>query len=334
MMRRASTLILALGAGLVAPAAALAHDGVTHPDEAAALRHDWMSAWSVPWPEIVVLTVIAALYASRARQLGRRLPRWRAACFVGGVVVLLLAGASPIDAVGEGGVFWVHMVQHMMIGDLAALLLVLGVSGPILQPVLQFRWAQKLRVLAHPLVAFPVWAVVLVGWHIPVLYEAAIANETVHALEHISFLTAGIIVWAPMLETLPGPEWFGTGAKLGFLMGVRSVDAILANAFWWAGTAFYAQYETTAPRWGLTALEDQGHAGTVMMSWTGTVTLILAVIFFFRMAREGEMRQALIESGLDPTAVRRAVRYGRGEVLARRYGVTLGDPTEATTSRW
>lgn len=330
MTLRGRTALLALGVGLAAPAAALGHGGVTHPDEAAALRHDWMTAWSIPWPEIAVLTVITALYASRARQLGTRLPKWRAACFVGAVVVLLLAGASPIDAVGEGGLFWVHMVQHMMIGDLAALLLVLGVTGPILQPVLQFRWAQKLRVLTHPLVAFPIWAAVLIGWHIPVLYEAAISNEIVHAVEHISFLTAGVIVWAPMLETLPGPEWFGTGAKLGFLMGVRSVDAILANAFWWSGTAFYAQYEITAPVWGLSAVQDQGHAGTVMMTWTGTVTLILAVILFFRMAREGEMRQTLIESGLDPVAVRRAVRYGRGEVLARRYGVTLSNGPEVT----
>ena len=63
-----------------------------------------------------------------------------------------------------------------------------------------------------------------------------------------------------------------------------------------------------------------------MMGWTGTVTLIVAGILFFRMAREGELRQELLERGLDPTAVRRAVRYGRGELLAARYGVTLGDP--------
>ncbi len=298
-------------------------DGIE--DRAEALRDSWMSAWVIPWPLIAVLSIFGALYASRARQLGSRLPRWRVTCFVAGAVVLLFAVSSPLDAVGEEGVFWVHMLQHMLIGDLAALLLVLGITGPILQPVLQFNWAQRLRVLTHPVVAFVVWAVLFVGWHIPVLYEAALTNTFVHFVEHISFLTAGVVMWAALLEALPAPEWFGTGAKLGFLAGVRVVDAILANAFWWAGSAFYARYETSAPVWGLTAVEDQGHAGTVMMSWTGTVTLIFAVILFFRMAREGEMRQVLIEKGLDPVSVRRAVRYGRAETLARRHGVTLDD---------
>ncbi len=294
-------------------------------DGAVALRESWMSAWVIPWPLIAVLGIAGALYASRARQLGSRLPRWRVTCFLSGAVVLLFAVSSPLDAVGEEGVFWVHMLQHMLIGDLAALLLVLGITGPILQPVLQFSWAQRLRVLTHPVVAFVVWAVVFVGWHVPVLYEAALTNTFVHFVEHISFITAGVVMWAALLEALPAPEWFGTGAKLGFLAGVRTVDAILANAFWWAGSAFYPRYEASAPVWGLTAVEDQGHAGTVMMSWTGTVTLIFAVILFFRMAREGEMRQVLIEKGLDPVSVRRAVRYGRAETLARRHGVTLND---------
>ena len=311
---------------LTLPATAVAHGGVTHQSEAVALRHDWTSAWNPSWPEFVLIVVAAALYISRAKTLGRRLPRWRATCFAAGLVVLAFAGASPIDAIGEGGLFSVHMVQHMLIGDLAALLLVLGVTGPILQPALQFRVVQRLRSLTHPMAACAIWAAILIGWHIPVLYEAALGNPVVHAAEHASFLLGGALMWAPILETLPAPEWFGTGAKLAYVGGIRTVDAILANAFWWAGTPFYDTYEQTAPLWGISALQDQGYAGTVMMGWTGTVTLIVAGFLFFRMAREGELRQELIERGLDPVAVRRAVRYGRGELLASRHGVTLGDP--------
>ena len=272
------------------------------------------------------------LYAIRARRLGPRLPRWRAACFFSGLVVLGLAGASPIDPIGEHGVFWVHMLQHMMIGDLAALLLMLGITGPILQPALQFRFVQRLRKLTHPMVACLIWAGLLILWHTPVLYQAALDNSFIHGIEHASFLMGGMLMWAPVLETLPAPEWFGTGAKLGYILGIRMIDAIIANAFWWAGTPFYARYEDTAPLWGLTALEDQGYAGTVMMTWTGTVTLILAGILFFRMAREGELRQQLIERGIDPVAVRRAVRYGRGEILAARHGVSLGDRPPPTAA--
>lgn len=317
---------LGVAALLSLPAVAAAHGGVTHESEAVALRHNWLSAWNPSWPEFVLIAVAAVLYIGRARTLGPRLPRWRAVCFAAALVVIALAGASPLDAVGEGGLFSVHMLQHMLIGDLAGLLLVLGVSGPILQPALQFRVVQRLRKLTHPMAACGLWAVILIGWHIPVLYEAALANDAVHAVEHATFLLGGVLMWAPVMETLPAPEWFGTGAKLAYVGGIRTVDAIVANAFWWAGTPFYDTYETTAPLWGLSALEDQGYAGTVMMGWTGTVTLIVAGILFFRMAREGELRQELLERGLDPVAVRRAVRYGRGELLAARYGVTLGDP--------
>ncbi len=274
----------------------------------------------------VLVGVALFLYLHRARTLGKRLPRWRLSCFVSGLVVLVLAGSSPIDAIGEGGLFSVHMLQHMLIGDLAGLLLVLGVTGPILQPALKFRAVQRLQTLTHPLAACVLWATILIGWHIPVMYEAALSNQAIHALEHATFLLGGMLMWAPLLETLPAPEWFGTGAKLAYVGGVRTVDAIVANAFWWAGTPFYASYETTAPLWGVSALQDQGNAGTVMMAWTGTVTLIVAGILFFRMAREGELRQQLLERGLDPIAVRRAVRYGRGELFAARHDVTPADP--------
>ena len=327
MIRRVA---LAAGALLALPAVATAQSG-DRMAEAIALRDNWTSAWSPSVPEFTFITIAIVFYAIQARRLGRRLPRWRAACFFGGLLVIGLAGASPIDPIGEQGVFWVHMLQHMLIGDLAALLLVLGVTGPILQPALRFRVVQRLRKLTHPMAACLLWAGILLVWHTPVMYEASLHNSFIHALEHTSFLIGGILMWAPVLETLPAPEWFGTGAKLVYIGGIRFVDAILANAFWWAGTPFYASYEKTAPLWVLTALEDQGYAGTVMMTWTGTVTLILAGILFFRMAREGELRQQLIERGMDPVAVRRAVRYGRGEILAARHGASIGDRPPPTT---
>jgi cytochrome c oxidase assembly factor CtaG len=323
MLRRAA--LAASAAALAAPAVAAAQTDAQRLSQATALRANWTSAWSASFVEFTFITVAMVLYANRARRLGPRLPRWRALCFFAGLAVLALAGASPIDPIGEEGVFWVHMLQHMMIGDLAALLIVLGITGPILQPALQFRVVQKLRKLTHPMVACLIWAGILILWHTPLLYQASLSSNFVHGLEHASFLAGGILMWAPVVEMLPGPEWFGTGAKLVYILGIRTIDAIIANVFWWAGTPFYAKYEATAPLWGVTALEDQGYAGTVMMAWTGTVTLILAGILFLRMAREGELRQQLIERGIDPVAVRRAVRYGRGEILAARHGVSIGE---------
>lgn len=320
--RTARTVVLA---GLLAlPATAVAATDAELLASAEQLRRDWPRAWGAAWSELVIAAIAIVLYAVRASRLGPRLPRWRAACFAAGVLVLLFSTGSPLDPLGEEGLFAFHMLQHMLLGDLAALLLVLGVTGPVLQPVLKYRWVQWFRRLTHPLVAFILWAVLLIGWHIPVMYEAALSNSWIHGLEHISFLTAGVVMWAPIMESLPAPEWFGSGAKLLYLTAVRAVDAVVANVFLWSGSVFYDRYEVTAPVWGLSPLADQGYAGMVMMTWTGVATIAVSTILFFRMAREGELRQELIDRGLDPVAVRRAVRYGRGEALARRHGIDIG----------
>jgi cytochrome c oxidase assembly factor CtaG len=192
--------------------------------------------------------------------------------------------------------------------------LLAGLTGPILRPALAFL--HRLRFLAHPFVALPLWALDLYVWHLPFLYEAAVRHEAVHALEHLCFFTGGAIMWLPVLETLPAPEWFGTGAKLGYIAVVRVVETVLGNAFFWAGSVFYpAVYVHRQRLWGLSPLSDQGIAGAVMMIEGSIVTLVAIAWLFLRMASEGELRQRLLERGLDARTVRRAVRYGRAEEL-------------------
>ena len=309
----------------VVPGVAAAMSDAERLQKAEEVRRDWMRGWNPAWVELVFAIVIIALYSIRAGQLGDRLPRWRVVCFFSGILVMTFAVSSPLDPVGEYGLFFVHMAQHMLLGDLAALLIVLGVNGPMLRPLLTKRWVQSLQKLTHPVVAFVLWGVLFIGWHLPFLYGSSLDNEVVHAFQHVSFITAGILLWAPVFEVFPGPEWFGTGAKIVYLFAVRSIDMVLSNIFWWSGTVIYPRYEETAPLWGISAHADQVHAGTVMMAWTGTITLVVAAIFFFRMAKESSIRQALIEGGVDPRAARRAVRYGRGEVLAKRYGIEITD---------
>ena len=123
----------------------------------------------------------------------------------------MLALNSPIDALGEQHFFFLHMTQHVMLGDLAPLSSCVGLTGPVLRPVLASRSVERLRILAHPLVALPVWAVNLYVWHIPFLYDAALHHDSVHALEHFLFFTCGCLMWEPVVETLPAPAWFGTG---------------------------------------------------------------------------------------------------------------------------
>jgi putative membrane protein len=208
------------------------------------------------------------------------------------------------------------MVQHLLLGDLGPLFIVAGLTGPLLRPLLSVRAIRALKFLAHPLVALPLWTVNLLAWHLPTLWEAALSHESVHALEHICFFVAGAIMWAAVVEVLPGPEWFGTAAKMGYVVAVRLVSTVLGNVLIWAGTPFYGLYEHADRPWGLSAEADQGIAGGIMMIEGSLLTIGVLAWLFLRLAQEGELRQRLLERGLDPRAVRRAVRYGRGQELS------------------
>ena len=273
-----------------------------------------LTSWTFDLLQLLPIALVAAAYGVRARTLARRgqpVPGWRIALFALGIALLVVAVASPIAEIGEEELFSFHMAQHLLIGDLAPLCLLAGVTGPILRPLLALPGVMRLRVLANPFVALPIWAANLALWHVPAFYEAAVENGAVHALEHVAFFTAGIVLWLPVLETLPAPEWFGTGAKLGYVVGVRLVGTLIGNVFVWGGQPFYDVYESGDDFLGLSPSGDQSLAGSLMMLEGSIVTIVALAWLFLRLAQEGEVRQQLLESGHDARTVRRAVRYRR-----------------------
>lgn len=274
--------------------------------------------WSFDPAKLLPLALAAFLYWRRAltlRERGAPVPTWRQLLFGVGLLLAFAALASPIDRIGEERLFSFHMLQHVLLGDLAPLCIVAGLTGPLLRPVLALSWIERLRFLAHPLVALPLWTLNLFLWHLPAAYEAALSSAGVHALQHICFFTFGALMWAPVVEVLPGPMWFGTGWKLGYIVVVRLLETLLGNVFLWSGTVFYGTYERAERLWGISPLADQGIAGAVMMIEGSLVTIGALAWLFLKLAAEGELRQQLLERGLDPRAVNRAVRYGRAEEL-------------------
>jgi cytochrome c oxidase assembly factor CtaG len=277
------------------------------------------AGWSPNPLQLAAPLLVAIAYGIRVRNLARRgrpVPWARRAAFYLGVAVVVAAVASPIDSVGEERLFWVHMVQHLMLGDIGALLIVCGLTGPILRPLLAARPVRALRILAHPLVAIPVWAVNLYVWHLPVLYEAALRHDAVHALEHFLFLTTGALMWAAIIEPLPGPLWFGSGPKAACVLVIRTLQAALANVFIWSGTAFYDFYAPGEHASGIAPETDQAIAGAIMFVEGAVVTLVVFAWLFLRWFGEAEVRQRLEDEGTDAERSARAARYRRSE-LAR-----------------
>jgi len=169
-----------------------------------------LTSWNADPLQLAPILAVSYLYARRARSLSRRslpVPAWRQFLFWLGIGLLLLALVTPIEALGEEDFFFMHMTQHVLIGDLAPLCFAAGLTGPILRPVLAIRFFDRLRFLTNPLVALPLWGINLYVWHVPFLYEAALGHDAVHALEHFMFFTAGFLMWSPVVETLPAPAW-------------------------------------------------------------------------------------------------------------------------------
>jgi putative membrane protein len=268
----------------------------------------------------------ALLYGMRERTLrarGAPLPAWRQWCWYGGLALIVVTLVSPIGHISDE-LFAVHMVEHLLIADIAALLLVLGLTGPMLQPILHLRELRWLRVFAHPAVALPVWAVNFYVWHLPALYQGAVENDWVHALEHLLMVSCGIAMWMALLGPLPKPAWFGNLARLFYIIAVRLIETVLANVLLWSGTVLYPRYAAGERSWHVSPLADQATAGGVMMIEGSLVTIGLFCWLFLRAARQAEERQELLDlaalRGIELSEQRaaRAVAAGRGEALRRR----------------
>ena len=275
--------------------------------------------------QIGPVVIVGLLYARRARTLapsGKAVPRWRQGCFYAGCLLIV----SALTGLGSDSqeLLYVHMIEHLMVGDIAALLIVLGLTGPLIAPILRIPFFDRLRVIAHPLIAFPLWALDLYIWHLPVLYQAALRNPGVHALQHAMFLGFGINMWMCLLGPLPMPSWFGNLGRLIYIVAVRLTGTVLGNLFLWSGTVFYSYYLTGDATNHISPLADQNLAGAIMMVEESLLTLGLFCWLFLRAAKESEERQDLLDwaraNGIELSESRaaRAVAAGRGAELKRR----------------
>lgn len=286
--------------------------------------------------QLLPALVAAGLYAARVHRLRgtpRAVPGWRQACELGGLLLIVAAIASPVGHVADE-LFAVHMAEHLVIGDLATLLIVVGLTGPVIAPVLRLPGMGVLRVLAHPVLAFALWAGNLYLWHLPAVHEAAVRGEAMHALQHACFIGFGVNMWMALLGPLPKPAWFGNAAQLGYIVAVRLTGAVLGNVLVFGGTVFYDVYAPGEASWDVSPASDQAAAGGVMMVEGSFLTIGLLAWLFLRAARQTDERQELVElaaaNGVELTDARaaRAVAAGRGDELRERISGSRAEGPE------
>jgi putative membrane protein len=269
--------------------------------------------WFADPAVLAPLALLVWIYVRRFRQVrsgagqgeARGAGPLQALAFGGAVLALLAALVSPIDGLGSDYLFSAHMLQHVLLGDIAPLLLLLSLSRVIMRPATRrlARVERSLGALASPWTAIAIWFGVMYLWHVPALYDAAAEHPLLHALEHLSFFAAGVALWWPLVQPVPMRRALTGLQPLAYIALAKGGLAALGLFLAWSSTAHYPWYEDTPRIWGLNPVEDQNVAGVIMMvEQSLTLVLVLVWVFVRMLARseQEELRRERLEEAQLP----------------------------------
>ena len=250
------------------------------------------------WGALASILLAEVLYVRAVQRLsgrGFQVPAWQQVAYHAGMLLWAVGLLSPVDRLGEEGLT-MHMVQHLLIADIAAPMILIGIRSPVMlfvppRPLLvAFARRRPLRasfrMLRRPLVAVPLYVLVLYGWHFAFAFEAAVRYDLVHVLQHASFVAIGILVWWSALEPkrrrVPGELW-----KIPYLIGARLAGMFLGMAFVITREPVYTEVYGSGERGlGLEAVADQQIAGALMLVTDGLIMFGTLCFFFWRASRD------------------------------------------------
>lgn len=251
-------------------------------------------AWHLHPAPVVFALVAAAVYVpafARARRREPALAPWtRAALFACGLVVMLGPLVSPLNVAGERYLLSAHMLEHVLLADAGAALLVLSVRGPIAGALLPRPAPAPLRPVAgfvmRPPVTLAVWALGVSIWHIPAIYDRALSNAALHDLEHLTFVLVGLLAWTQLIDPA-GSGRLGIPGRLAFTVAMFFAGQVLSDALVFSFHAYYPAYADRPGRLlGVSPLTDQRLAG-IVMALEQLVTLGTCFVLLLRELRRG-----------------------------------------------
>lgn len=279
--------------------------------------HDLWRSWTFAPFVVAGLLASGAVYGRGARALwaragaGRGLPPWRARAFYAALSTLAIALLSPLDA-AAAALFSAHMMQHLLLVMVAAPLLVLGDPGTMLWAASPsnrraigrvWRRASTIRLVwdrvTRPAAAISLHVFALWVWHAPVLYESAVRHESLHALEHATFLATALLFWWPLLR--PHGRRMRAPAAVAYLFAATLQCTLLGAIIALARHPWYSVHLATTGPWGLSPLEDQQLAGLIMWVPAGVVYLLPLVVLLVRALSASSARAAASLQGVVPS---------------------------------
>jgi putative membrane protein len=248
------------------------------------------TSWTFEPGALLLVGALGGAYVARWRRVrrahpglrGRReAPTGRLVTFLAGLVAIVVALISPVDRLAEQA-FTMHMVQHVLLLDIAPIALVLGLTKVLLRPVthrLQ-RLEESAGPLSHPVFAVALYVGLMWAWHVPALYDAALAHPLVHIGEHVCFLSAGLLYWWHLLGPIRSRHRLTEMGAVVYMLSTKLLVGLLGIGLTFAPEPLYAFYQHQAPIWGLTPTEDESLAGGVM-AFEQSVVMGIALVWLF-----------------------------------------------------
>lgn len=262
--------------------------------------HGGLDSWSLPIPVTIVLIVVALVYLRGWYQLRNSLPdvlpAWRLGAFMAGLFSLWAAVGSPL-AVLDHQLLTLHMAQHLLLMTVAAPLILMGAPvitllyalpqcfvPIVLRPLPRcppVHWFG--RIVTHPVFCWLASTTAVIGWHIPGLFAVAMQSKGWHAIEHASFLAAGLLFWRPVIQPWPSlANWPRWGIPLYLFLAALPCDALSAFLTF-CNRVVYPHYLSTHRLFDISPLGDQECAGALMWVWVTFAYLAPATVVTIQM---------------------------------------------------
>ena len=218
--------------------------------------------------------------------------------FILGDLLLLLTLCGPLDVLGDDYLFSAHMLEHLILELMVAPLLLLGMPHRLIERAMSIQWVAKIEsILGKPALAWILCIGVLWGWHLPVLYNAALADERIHIFQHLTFLVTATIFWWPVLAP-PGFRRLRTLPAISYLYLAAIANSVLGALLTFAPLGYYPHYLNPEDElgilslirdgWGLTSSGDQQLGGLFMWVIGGAIFLWALLMVYTRWYRGNE----------------------------------------------
>lgn len=284
----------------------------------------WLPAFHLEWDAVVLPVLLLGLYAAtihEARQAGIRYPigGGRVIAYLTGAATVLVAGSWPVHDLAENYLFSVHMFQHMLFTFVAAPLLLWGVPTWLLELALEPSLVRRaVRFGAHPIVAFVLYNGALGLTHVPEITDTIIRNHTLHYFVHVFLMGSSMLLWFPVLRSVPGLPRLSYPVQLMYLLVQSIVPTVVYAPLTFASEVAYGFYGAAPRIWGLNPVYDQQIAGLLMKIGGGLIIWGWMTVIFFRWAArsaQGTLPQDF--APLDELTPRSAVRAAEDALRPR-----------------